>query len=177
MFMLALRAVVLDGRVFQEVKDRQEAMFSALGIVAVAGVALGLGVWIEPGGRDSVGFDQDEALNLLFGISTIVSGWFIWTGFAWLLGARLFQGDAGFRAIMRSVGICYSPMWLAALAPWVELLLVVGGVWVLVAIVNALRNTLGIAWWQSVIAAIFGWLWGLVLMVSLYLGSQTLPVS
>lgn len=176
MFMLALRAIVLDGRVFQEVKDRQEAMFSALGIVAVAGVALGLGVWSglrEPG---AVGFVAQEILVLFVVISTIIFGWFLWTAFVWLLGARLFRGDAGFREIMRALGICYAPMWLSLLGGMLPYLIIVGAVWTLVSGVSSVRNTLGLAWWQAAIAALIGWAWALVgmpvLMLSPYVIEQ-----
>lgn len=176
MFMLALRAVVLDGRVFQEVKDRQEAMFSALGIVAVAGVALGLGVWSGLRDPGAVGFVAQEMLVLFVVISTIIFGWFLWTAFVWLLGARLFRGDAGFREIMRALGICYAPMWLSLLGGILPYLIIVGAVWTLVSGVNSVRNTLGLAWWQAAIAALIGWAWALVgmpvLMLSPYVIEQ-----
>ena len=179
MFLLALRAVVLDGRVFQEIKDRQDAMFSALAIVAIAGVALALGVWSGLRDPAAVGFDTQELLMLFVVISTIVSGWFLWTAFVWLLGARLFRGgasDAGFRDIMRSLGICYAPMWLSLLSGWAPYLILVGVAWILVSGVSAARNTLGLAWWQAAIAALIGWAWALVglplLMLSPYMGQS-----
>ena len=136
MFMLALRAVVLDGRVFQEVKDRQEAMFSALGIVGIAGVALGLGVWSGLRDPGAVGFVAEEVLVIFVATSTIIFGWFLWTAFVWLLGARLFKGgggDAGFREIMRALGVCYAPMWLSLLGGMLPYLIIVGALWTLVS--------------------------------------------
>ena len=169
MFMLALRAVALDGRVFQEVKDRQEAMFSALGIVAVAGVALGLGVWSGLRDPGAVGFVAEEVLVLFVAASTMIFGWFLWTAFVWLLGARLFRGDGGFRAIMRALGICYAPMWLSLLGGMLPYLIIVGAVWTLVSGVSSVRSALGLAWWQAAIAALIGWAWALVGMPILML--------
>ena len=103
MFGLAFRALLLDGSVFQEIKDREETMFAALGIVVISGLAFGLGIWValrEPG---VVGFDQREVLGLIMSTSTILSGWFLWTLFVWILGIRLFQGDTGFRGSLTTV--------------------------------------------------------------------------
>ena len=159
---LAIRAALLDGSIFQEVRDRQETTFSALGVVAAASVALGLGIWSgirEPG---RVGFNIEENLVLLVVVSTVLSGWFLWTAFVWVLGIRLFQGPAGFRAALRSLGLCYAPMLFSILAKPAPILVVVGVVWILLAGVVAVKHTLDLPWWKAAIAATVGWAWALV---------------
>lgn len=159
MFGLAFRALLLDGSVFQEIKDREETMFTALGIVVISGLAFGLGIWValrEPG---VVGFDQREVLGLVMSTSTILSGWFLWTLFVWILGIRLFQGDTGFRGALRALGVCYTPLILGVLVSFTELLVVVGILWMLVAGVAAVKHTLDFEWWKAGIAATVGWAW------------------
>ena len=162
MLKLALRAALLDGRVYQEFRHREDTIFAALSVVVVAAVAFGLGMWSgvrEPG---RVGFNLEENLVLFVVISTVLTGWFVWTAFVWLLGIRLFQGSAGFRAALRALGICYAPMTLSVLAePW-PMLVVLGFVWVVFAAVVAIKNTLELAWWKAVITVGIGWLWALV---------------
>ena len=150
---------------------------SALAVVAIAGFALGLGVWSPIRDPGAVGFAPQELFAIVVAISTIVSGWFLWTAFVWLIGARLFRGGgSGFRDIMRALGICYGPMWLAALTGLAPYLFTVCLVWTLVSGVVATRHTLGIAWWQAIIAALIGWAWALVgmpiLMLSPYVVGQ-----
>ena len=93
MFSLALRAALLDGSVFDEIRDRPESMFSALGIVLIAGVAFGLGVWQVLQDPARQGFDYDQNLSLVVAVSSVFTGWFVWSVFAWLLAGRLFWGE------------------------------------------------------------------------------------
>ena len=157
MLKLALRAVLLDGSVFHEIKDHQETMFAALGIVIISGFAFGLGIWIEVREPGEVGFDPGELLGLFMAVSTIVSGWFLWTLFVWILGIRLFQGASGFRGVLRSLGICYAPIALSVF--YVPILMIVGILWILFAGVVAIKNTLEFEWWKAGIAGAIGWAW------------------
>ena len=159
MFGLAFRALLLDGSVYQEIKEREETMLSAFGIVAISGFAFGLGVWVELRDPDVVGFNQREVLGLVMSVSTVLSGWFVWTLFVWILGIRLFQGDTGFRGALRALGVCYSPIMLALFYSFAPTLLAIGILWILVAGVVAIKNTLDFEWWKAGIAATVGWAW------------------
>ena len=156
---LALRAVLLDGSVFHDIRDRQETMFASLGIVIISGFAFGLGIWIEVREPGMVGFDTGELFGLFMAVSTIVSGWFLWTLFVWILGIRLFQGASGFRGVLRSLGICYAPIALSVFYSYVPLLMIVGIMWILFAGVAAIKNTLEFEWWKAGIAGVVGWAW------------------
>ena len=159
MFGLAFRALLLDGSVYPEIKEREETMLSAFGIVAISGFAFGLGVWVELRDPDVVGFNQREVLGLVMSVSTVLSGWFVWTLFVWILGIRLFQGDTGFRGALRALGVCYSPIMLALFYSFAPTLLAIGILWILVAGVVAIKNTLDFEWWKAGIAATVGWAW------------------
>ncbi len=159
MLKLALRAVLLDGSVFRENRDRQETMFAALGVVIISGFAFSLGIWVEVREPGLVGFDPGELFGLVMAVSTIMTGWFLWTLFVWILGIRLFQGDAGFRGALRSLGICYAPIALTVFYTFVPLLMIVGIIWILFAGVVAIKNTLDFEWWKAGISVVIGWAW------------------
>ena len=161
MFGLAFRALLLDGSVYEEIRERQETMFSALGIVILAGCAVGLAFWLSGRELDSVGLDQDELLGLAMSVSTIMSGWFVWTVFVWLLGIRLFQGDTGFRGALRALGVCSAPLILSVFHVYAPLITLVGVLWVLVSGVVAVKNTCDFEWWKAGIAATVGWGWAI----------------
>ena len=159
MLKLALRALLLDGSVFRENRDRQETMFAALGVVIISGFAFSLGIWVEVREPGLVGFDPGELFGLVMAVSTIMTGWFLWTLFVWILGIRLFQGDAGFRGALRSLGICYAPIALTVFYTFVPLLMIVGIIWILFAGVVAIKNTLDFEWWKAGISVVIGWAW------------------
>ena len=164
MLNLAFRAAILDGGVYEDIRERQETAFSALGVVLIAGIAFGMGIWSQTpdGGRQ--GFRIEESANLLLAISSIFTSWVIWTVFVWLLARLLFGGAEGYRASLRSLGVCYLPMalWLLIGVPAVGPgLFMLGAVWTLAAGVAAVKHIHDIAWWKAGIAAAIGWFWRL----------------
>ena len=134
-------------------------MFAALGVVIISGFAFGLGIWTEVREPGAVGFDPGEVFGLFMAMSTVVSGWFLWTLFVWILGIRLFQGDAGFRDALRSLGVCYTPIALSVFYSFVPMLMAVGIIWILFAGVVAIKHTLDFEWWKAGIAGAVGWAW------------------
>ncbi len=171
MLRLAFRAALLDGGVYEEIRERQETAFSALGVVLVAGIAFGMGVWGVIRNPAQQGLDLDQNLYLVLAISSIFTSWVIWTVFVWLLGRILFSGREGYRASLRSLGVCYLPLstWLLIGAPSIgAALYLMGAVWTLAAGVVAVKHIHDIAWWKAGIAAAVGWFWGVV-MVTLFL--------
>ena len=167
MLRLAFRAAVLDGGVYQEIREKQETAFSALGVVLVAGIAFGMGMWGQTQDAGQTGFRIEESTNLLLAISTIFTSWVIWTVFVWLLARILFGGAEGYRASLRALGICYLPMalWLLIGAPVIgNVLFMLGAVWTLAAGVAAVKNVHDIAWWKAGTAAAIGWFWAVILM-------------
>lgn len=167
MLRLAFRAMMLDGSVYEEIRDRQETAFSALGVVLVAGISFGMSIWGQTQSTSQQGFRIDESLNLFLAISYIFSSWVVWTVFVWLLGRLLFGGREGYRVSLRSLGICYLPMalWLMSGVPTVgAMLFMLGSIWALASAVVAVKYTHDISWWKAGIAAAVGWFWAIILM-------------
>ncbi len=167
MLRLAFRAAIFDGSVYEEVREKQETAFSALGVTLVAGIAFGMGMWSLTQDATRQGFRVEESFNLILAVSTIFTSWVVWTVFVWLLGGRLFGGREGYRASLRSLGICYLPMslWLLIGVPAVgEVLFMLGAIWTLASAVVAVKTMHGVRWWQAGIAAAVGWFWSVVLI-------------
>ena len=167
MLRLAFRAALFDGSVYEEIREKQETAFSALGVVLVAGIAFGMGIWSQTQDASQQGFRMDESLNLFLSISCIFSSWVIWTVFVWLLGRLLFAGREGYRTSLRSLGVCYLPiaLWLMIGLPTVgAMLFMLGAIWALASAVVAVKRIHDISWWKAGVTAAIGWLWAVILM-------------
>ena len=110
----ALRAALLNGSLYRELSDEPQEIFYALGIVAISGLALGLGLQSQSeiplrGGASSV-------LVVLFSVQTRFVGWFLCAGVAYIVGTKLLGGEAGFRQLLRGLGMTFGPGVLAVFA-------------------------------------------------------------
>ena len=169
MLLTALRAALLDGRIYDEIRDRDEAMFGALGTVLIAAAAFGLGVWSRTRAADSVGLDFADWQTPAVAVSTVFTGWFVWAIIAWLIGRVLLRGEAGYRQTVRAVGVCYAPVALTLFmgaAPAFTLIL--AAIWPLIAAVAAVKRTHRFAWWKAAIATPVGWFWGMIIVPYLF---------
>ncbi len=172
MLRLAFRAALFDGAVYEEIRDKQETAFSALGVVLVTGIAFGLGIWALIRNPTQQGLDLDQNLYFILAISSIFSSWVLWTVFVWLLGRVLFSGREGYRASLRSLGVCYLPLstWLLIGLPevggvWIGgAVFMSGAVWTLGAGVVAVKHIHDIAWWKAGASAAIGWFWAVALL-------------
>ena len=172
MLRLAFRAALLDGEIYEEIRNKQETAFSALGVVLVAGIAFGMGIWGLIRNPAQQGLDLDQNLYFILAISSIFSSWVLWTVFTWLLGRVLFSGREGYRASLRALGVCYLPLsaWLLIGLPeiggiWIGgVTFMMGAVWTLGAGVSAVKRIHDIDWWKAAITAAIGWFWAIVVL-------------
>ena len=107
----AIRAAAFDSRVYKAIAESPEAVFRSLLVVAIAGLAFGLGmrtVAIE-------GRDESPTMLMLLRFATVITGWLLWATVVYLLGTLLLGGKARHRDLMRSMGMAYSPGLLLAL--------------------------------------------------------------
>ena len=171
----AVRAAFFDRRVYKEINEGGESMFPAFIVVAAAAVAFGLGV------RDVTveGFEEAQGLLVLMAVSTIIVGWGLWAVVTWFAATRLLGSAVGYRRILRVLGVASGPGVLMLLLPVPVVGLYLFGitrVWVLVAGIVALRETMGTTTIRAVVPAALGWVigqWFLpVFMIPL---SQTSP--
>ena len=137
--------LVFDVDVYEEVEHDPRATWQAALVVALATAAQALG---------SLATGPVEMVRAAAGA---LGGWAVFAGLAWLIGARLFRGEATWGEVWRTIGFAQTPALLAALA-WVPLVgwLVEAVVvlWVLWASVVALRAALDIDTLRAVVTGI-----------------------
>ena len=173
----AIRAALLNRRIYREVADDPEAILSALGIVALVGIAMALGrsgvlvgVTAAP---IEVGSFVDRLLEIWLAVMTMMVSWILWAVVIYLLGTRFLGGGAGYRQLIRILGIIYGPgiLFLLIPVPFVGgAAFAIGALWVLVAGVVAVREVQQVDWVSAGLSTIVGWFLCLLVLPSVLLG-------
>ena len=157
MLVLAMRAALLDGRIYREIGEEPAAMFRALGTVLSVAIAFGLGLMFT----EFESFEDSPMRVFLVASNTVVLGWLLWGTIAYVVGSRALGGQATHRMLLRSLGIAHAPGIVMVLAgtPWVGgPVSLLGPVWVLASGMVAIRETLGLGWLRALLPAVAGWL-------------------
>jgi hypothetical protein len=132
-----IRAAKLDVRLYEEVEADKGAMRQAMGVVVLSGVAAGIG---------SIG--ASGMAGILFGTIAALVGWYVWAYITYFVGTKFLpepqtQSDHG--ELLRTIGFSSSPGLLRVLGiiPFLyEIIFVISGIWMLVAMVIAVRQAL-----------------------------------
>jgi hypothetical protein len=148
-----LRASKLDINLYEEVEADQDALGQAGIAVILSSLAAGLG-----------GMSQGGALGLLvMTVGSLVS-WCVWAYLTYLVGTRLLpepQTRADFGELLRTIGFSSSPgvVRILGIVPGLAgLANLVGGVWMLIAMVIAVRQALDYrSTWRAVGVCVIGW--------------------
>jgi len=138
------RAIKLDPAVYNEVALDTTATRSAVWVVVLAGVAIGLG------SNQLIGMPTDAGVLGFVAInaSRFLMGLMIWAGLINLIGGRLLpqlHTRADYYEVLRALGFAFSPGILGCLGalPWVgSWLLLLALLWMIVAMVVAVRQVL-----------------------------------
>lgn len=149
-----IRASKLDPHVYEEVEADKGAMGQAMGVVVLSSLAGGVGL-----------MEMAGPMGLLIGTIGSLVGWYIWAFLTYLIGTKLLpepQTQADHGELLRTMGFSSAPglirvlALIPGLASFVNL---VAGVWMLVAMVIAVRQALD---YQSTYRAIgvcaIGWI-------------------
>ena len=132
-----IRAAKLDVHLYEEVEADQGALGQAMGVVVLSSVASGVGLG-EAGG----------VAGMVAGTIAALAGWFIWAFLTYFIGTKLLpepQTHADFGELLRTIGFASAPGVIRvlgiipAIAP---IVFVVAGIWMLVAMVVAVRQAL-----------------------------------
>jgi len=158
------RAAKLDASLYEEVEADKGAMGQAVGVVILSSVAAGVGT-ITRGGFSGI----------LMGTIFAVVGWFLWAYITYLVGTKLLpepQTKADLGELLRTIGFSSSPGLIRVLAiipglGW--LVFLVASVWMLIAMVIAVRQALD---YKSTLRAIgvclIGWILQMILFALLF---------
>jgi hypothetical protein len=169
-----IRAAKLDVQLYEEVEADKGAMGQAMAVVILSSIAGGIGT---PAGLGLGG--------ILIGTIAALVAWYIWAFLTYLIGTKLLpepQTKADVGELLRTIGFSSSPGFIRVLGiiPFLRgMVFLVAGVWMLVAMIIAVRQALD---YQSTLRAvgvcIIGWIaQAAVLMLLFYfLGGTGKPV-
>jgi len=163
-----LRAARLDATLYEEVEADHSALWQATGVVVLSSLAAGIG---DRGSSVSGGLVLTTLATLL--------GWYIWAYLIYFVGTRLLPGlrtEADWGQLLRTIGFASAPgvFRVAGVVlpgpPWTGLLFLIVAVWMLMAMVIAVRQALD---YESTARAIgvcvIGWVIQLII-ASVFLG-------
>jgi hypothetical protein len=149
-----IRAAKLDVDLYEEVEADQTAMGQAMTVVVLAGVAAGIG-----------NLAQGGLGGLVAGTLAALLGWYVWAFLVYWIGTRLLpepQTRADHGELLRTVGFSSAPgviRVLGVIPGFANVVFSIAGVWMLVAMVIAVRQALDYeSTWRAIGVCAVGWL-------------------
>jgi len=159
-----VRAAKLDVNLYEEVEADKGAMSQAMGVVVLSSVAAGIG---------SIGTMGTK--GIIIGAITALIAWYIWAYITYFIGAKILpepQTKADHGELLRTIGFSSSPGLLRILAiiPGIGgIIFMIASVWMLVAMVIAVRQALD---YQSTLRAVsvcmIGWVIQAIILMILF---------
>ncbi len=148
-----IRAARLDPQLYEEVEADQAAMGQAMGVVILSGVAAGIG-----------SFSNGGLLGTVTGTIAALAGWYIWAFLTYFIGTRFLpepQTRADHGELLRTIGFASAPGLIRVLGIIPGLtapVFSIAGVWMLVAMVIAVRQALDYeSTWRAIGVCLVGW--------------------
>jgi hypothetical protein len=132
-----IRAAKLDTSLYEEVESDKGALGQAMGVVVLSSVSTGIGLF-NTGGLE----------GLVIGTTIALFGWYVWAFLTYVIGTKLLpepQTRATHHELLRTIGFASSPgiIRVLALSPSLaRAVLFVTGIWMLVAMIIAVRQAL-----------------------------------
>ena len=149
-----IRAAKLDAQLYEEVEADRDATGQAMAVVVLSAVAAGIG---------SLG--DGVLLGIVGGTILALIGWFVWAFLTYFIGTRLLpepQTKADYGELLRTIGFASAPglIRVFGVVPGLgALLFLVAGIWMLVAMVIAVRQALDYtSTSRAVGVCLIGWL-------------------
>jgi hypothetical protein len=152
------QALTLNDAIFVAVQGSRHGLWTALTVVALAGVSQALG-------QSLVLFinhvrPRRFILSVLFAAMSYVLGYVLWSVSVYVAGVYVFGAQTGWTAVMAAVGLSYAPQLFAffELVPFLGSPLGIGlSLWSLLAILISVRSGLGLELWEAAATAGLGW--------------------
>ena len=132
-----IRAAKLDASLYEEVEADRGALGQATAVVVLASLAAGFGAFA----RGGVG-------GFLFGTIAALAGWYVWAFLTYWIGTRFLpepQTQADYGELLRTIGFSSAPgviRVLGIIPALTGLVFLVASIWMLVAMVIAVRQAL-----------------------------------
>ena len=161
-------AAKLDVHTYEEVEADRTAFGQAMVVVVLSSLAAGIGMIGRAG-----------ALGLIIGVLAALIGWFMWAWLTYIIGTRLLpmpQTHADWGQLLRTTGFSAAPgiLRILGVVPVLGgLVFLVAGIWMLVAMVIAVRQALDYtSTGRAIGVCLIGWVVNVVIFVilSVFLG-------
>jgi len=157
-----IRAAKLDVQLYEEVEHDKGALVQATTVVALSAGAAGIG-----------SFGIGGLAGLISGTLAALIGWYVWAFLTYYIGTRLLpepQTSADHSELLRTIGFSSSPGLIRVLGiiPGLgPIVFAVAGVWMLTAMIIAVRQALDYtSTWRAIGVCVIGWIvQGLILGV------------
>ena len=170
-----IRAARLDVRLYEEVEADKGAMRQAMTVVVLSSIAAGLGSAVQGGfGR------------IVMGTITALIAWYVWAYLTYLIGTKLLpqpQTKADPGELLRTIGFSTSPglIRILGIIPGLrEFVFLVASIWMLVAMVIAVRQALDYtSTLRAVGVCVIGWIIQMLIFILLFslLGGPSLKTG
>jgi hypothetical protein len=149
-----IRAAKLDAQLYEEVEADRNATGQAMAVVVLSAIAAGIG---------SLG--DGALLGIVGGTLLALVGWVVWAFLTYFIGTRLLpepQTKADYGELLRTIGFASAPGLIRVLGiiPGLGVFVfLVAGIWMLVAMVIAVRQALDYtSTARAVGVCLIGWL-------------------
>jgi hypothetical protein len=159
-----LRAARLDVNLYEEVEADKSTMGQATTVVVLSSVAAGIG-----------SFDEGGVVGIIVMTLGTLLGWYVWAYLTYFIGTRFLaepQTKADLGELLRTIGFSSSPGLLRVLGiipPLNNAVFVVSGLWMLVAMIIAVRQALDYtSTWRAIAVCAIGWVVQIILLVLLF---------
>jgi hypothetical protein len=156
-----LFAAKLNANLYEEVEADPTAMNQAMAVVVLSSVAAGIGSMQEGG-----------FAGIFWGTIMALVGWLVWSYLTYLIGTRLLPGPetrASYGELLRTIGFSSAPGMIRILGIIPGLMTVtfsVSGIWMLIAMVVAVRQALDYrSTWRAIGVCLIGWVIQALFMV------------
>jgi hypothetical protein len=126
----------LNSQTFEEIEHNTSLTLPAGLIVVIVALISGLGNGLFNG---LLGGGRTFGKGFISSLIGVIVGWLIWSVVTWLVGTRLFKGQADLGEMLRVIGFAYTPMVLSII-PCIGM--VIGVVWAIAAGFIAVRQGL-----------------------------------
>ena len=159
-----IKAALLDPNIYEEVEADKEAMGQAATVVILSSVAAGIGA-----------ISTNGFAGLVFVTIAALIGWLVWAFLTFYIGTKLLpepQTKSDYGELLRTIGFASSPglIRILGIIPWLgTIVFAIGGIWMLVAFVIAVRQALDYkSTLRAVGVCVIGWIIQLVVILLLY---------
>jgi hypothetical protein len=159
-----IRAAKLDVNFYEQVEADKGALGQAMAVVVLSSIASGIG---------SVG--QAGVVGIFTGTIIALVGWYVWAYLTYFIGTKFLaepQTKADHGELLRTIGFSSSPgvIRILGIIPGLNAIVnLVAGIWMLVAMVVAVRQALDYSsTGRAIGVCIIGWIVQMVILVLFY---------